>query len=102
MLQAIFGDKAGDVKDASLKAGPSLEKSHRQKLFTRAVKTGKQKLLSRCDKIEADFNRSAEDLKSRLVDKLFIWSMEKLQGLSYLNVDVIPKGTKFTLKQLQK
>jgi DNA-directed RNA polymerase subunit beta len=107
LLRAIFGDKAGDVKDASLKAGPSLEGIViDKKLFTRAIKDRKAKAVEKplLDKIEADFNRSVDELKARLVDKLFILVNGKTsQGVKdYLNVDVIPKGSKFTLKQLQE
>ncbi len=107
LLRAIFGDKAGDVKDASLKAGPSLEGVViDKKLFTRAIKDRKAKTAEKplLDKIDADFNRSADDLKARLVDKLFILVNGKTsQGVKdYLNVDIIPKGAKFTLKQLQE
>ncbi|MFN2314521.1 MAG: DNA-directed RNA polymerase subunit beta, partial [Bacteroidales bacterium] len=107
LLRAIFGDKAGDVKDASLKAGPSLEGVViDKKLFTRAIKDRKSKTAEKplLDKIDDDFNRSADDLKARLVDKLFILVNGKTsQGVKdYLNVDVIPKGAKFTLKQLQE
>jgi DNA-directed RNA polymerase subunit beta len=107
LLRAIFGDKAGDVKDASLKAGPSLEGVViNKKLFTRAIKDRKAKAVEKplLDKIETEFNRSADELKARLVDKLFILVNGKTsQGVKdYLNVDVIPKGSKFTLKQLQE
>jgi DNA-directed RNA polymerase subunit beta len=107
LLRAIFGDKAGDVKDASLKAGPSLEGVViDKKLFTRAIKDRKAKAVEKplLDKIETEFNRSADELKVRLVDKLFILVNGKTsQGVKdYLNVDVIPKGSKFTLKQLQE
>ncbi len=107
LLRAIFGDKAGDVKDASLKAGPSLEGVViNKKLFTRAVKDRKSKSVEKplIDKIDADFNRASDDLKARLVDKLFILVNGKTsQGVKdYLNVDIIPKGAKFTLKQLQE
>ncbi len=107
LLRAIFGDKAGDVKDASLKAGPSLTGVViDKKLFSRAVKDRKSKTVEKpiLEKIDADFQQSAEDLKMRLVDKLFILVNGKTsQGVKdYLNVDVIPKGTKFTLKQLQE
>ena len=106
LLRAIFGDKAGDVKDASLKAGPSLDGVViDKKLFTRAIKDRKAKTIEKpmLDKIEAEFIRSIDDLKARLVDKLFILVNGKTsQGVKdYLNVDVIPKGSKFTLKQLQ-
>jgi DNA-directed RNA polymerase subunit beta len=107
LLRAIFGDKAGDVKDASLKAGPSLEGVViDKKLFTRAIKDRKAKAVEKplLDKIETDFTRSIDELKARLVDKLFILVNGKTsQGVKdYLNVDVIPKGSKFTLKQLQE
>ncbi len=107
LLRAIFGDKAGDVKDASLKAGPSLTGVViDKKLFSRAVKDRKSKTVEKplLEKIDADFQQSAEELKIRLVDKLFILVNGKTsQGVKdYLNVDVIPKGTKFTLKQLQE
>jgi len=107
LLRAIFGDKAGDVKDASLKAGPSLEGVViNKKLFTRAVKDRKSKAIEKpiVDKIDADFNRNIDELRTRLVDKLFILVNGKTsQGVrDYLNVDVIPKGSKFTLKQLQE
>ena len=107
LLRAIFGDKAGDVKDASLKAPPSLEGVViDKKLFSRAIKDRKAKAVEKpmLDKIEDEFNRSVDDLKARLVDKLFILVNGKTsQGVKdYLNVDVIPKGSKFTLKQLQE
>ncbi len=107
LLRAIFGDKAGDVKDASLKAGPSLEGVViDKKLFTRAIKDRKAKTAEKplLDKIDADFNRAADEIKARLVDKLFILVNGKTsQGVKdYLNVDIIPKGAKFTLKQLQE
>ena len=107
LLRAIFGDKAGDVKDASLKAGPSLEGIViDKKLFTRAIKDRKAKTVEKpmLEKIEAEFNKNVEELKSRLVDKLFILVNGKTsQGVKdYLNVDIIPKGAKFTLKQLQE
>jgi DNA-directed RNA polymerase subunit beta len=107
LLRAIFGDKAGDVKDASLKAGPSLEGVViDKKLFTRAIKDRKAKAVEKpiLDKIDNEFNKNIDELKSRLVDKLFILVNGKTsQGVKdYLNVDVIPKGSKFTLKQLQE
>ncbi len=107
LLRAIFGDKAGDVKDASLKAGPSLTGVViDKKLFSRAVKDRKSKTVEKplIEKIDSEFEKSADDLKMRLVDKLFILVNGKTsQGVKdYLNVDIIPKGTKFTLKQLQE
>jgi DNA-directed RNA polymerase subunit beta len=106
LLRAIFGDKAGDVKDASLKASPSLFGTViDKKLFSRSVKDKKLKSATKpiLDKIEEEFNRHTLDFKNRLVDKLFVLTNGKTsQGVKdYLNVDVIPKGTKFSQKILQ-
>jgi DNA-directed RNA polymerase subunit beta len=106
LLRAIFGDKAGDVKDASLKAPPSLEGVViDKKLFSRSMKDRKYKQTSKpiLDKIEEEFVKKIEDLRSKLIDKLFILVNGKTsQGVKdYLNVDVVPKGVKFTQKLLQ-
>jgi len=106
LLRAIFGDKAGDVKDASLKAGPSLYGVViDKKLFSRTMKDRKSKPATKqiLDKIEEENLRNQEDLKARLIEKLFeLVNGKTSQGVKdYLNVDVIPKGTKFTLKMLQ-
>ncbi|MGC9470777.1 MAG: DNA-directed RNA polymerase subunit beta [Bacteroidales bacterium] len=107
LLRAIFGDKAGDVKDASLKAPPSLEGVViDKKLFSRAIKDRKVKMSEKplLDKIETEFEKQAAELKSKLIDKLFILVNGKTsQGVKdYYNKDLIPKGNKFTLKQLQE
>ncbi|GAJ18796.1 unnamed protein product, partial [marine sediment metagenome] len=106
LLRAIFGDKAGDVKDASLKAGPSLEGVIVSKrLFSRSIKDHKTKKAEKpiLEKIETDYNKSIEELNAKLIDKLFILVNGKTsQGVrNFLNEDVIPKGTKFTLRLLQ-
>jgi DNA-directed RNA polymerase subunit beta len=106
LLRAIFGDKAGDVKDASLKASPSLfGVVIDKKLFSRSVKDRKLKAATKpiLDKIEEEFTRHTIELKNRLVDKLFALTNGKTsQGVKdYLNVDIIPKGTKFSQKILQ-
>ena len=106
LLRAIFGDKAGDVKDASLKASPSLfGVVIDKKLFSRSVKDKKIKSATKpiLDKIDEEFSRNTADLKIRLIDKLFNLTNGKTsQGVKdYLNVDVIPKGTKFSQKTLQ-
>ncbi|MBN1596904.1 MAG: DNA-directed RNA polymerase subunit beta [Bacteroidales bacterium] len=106
LLRAIFGDKAGDVKDASLKASPSLYGVViDKKLFSRSVKDRKLKAATKpiLDKIEEEFSRQSNELKGRLVDKLFALTNGKTsQGVrDYLNVDFIPKGTKFSQKILQ-
>ncbi len=106
LLRAIFGDKAGDVKDASLKAPPSLQGVViDKKLFSRSVKDKKIKTSTKpiLDKIEEEFERNTSELKAKLIDKLFILVNGKTsQGVKdYYNVDIIPKGAKFTQKVLQ-
>ncbi len=107
LLRAIFGDKAGDVKDASLKAGPSLEGVViDKKLFSRSIKDRHARMAEKpiLDKIDKEFNQKAEELKANLVDKLFVLVNGKTsQGVKdFYNQDLIPKGNKFTLKQLQE
>jgi DNA-directed RNA polymerase subunit beta len=107
LLRAIFGDKAGDVKDASLKAPPSLEGVMiDKKLFSRSLKDRKVKVTTKTilDKIEDEFKENEKELKDKLIDKLFILVNGKTsQGVKdYLNADVIPKGSKFTQKLLQE
>jgi DNA-directed RNA polymerase subunit beta len=106
LLRAIFGDKAGDVKDASLKAGPSdYGVVINKKLFSRTVKDRKVKSAEKVliEKLDKEFEEKAAELKNRLVDKLFILVNGKTsQGVKdYFNADVITKGTKFTQKLLQ-
>ena len=107
LLRAIFGDKAGDVKDASLKAGPSLRGVViDKKLFSRTMKDRKSKPATKqiLDKIDEEYTRNIDELKSLLVEKLFSQVNGKTsQGVKdFLNADVIAKGTKFTLKLLQE
>ncbi|MBE0653443.1 MAG: DNA-directed RNA polymerase subunit beta, partial [Bacteroidales bacterium] len=106
LLRAIFGDKAGDVKDASLKAGPSLfGVIIDKKLFSRSNKDRKSKtgIKPILDKVEEEYHRKMTDLRAKLVDKLFILVNGKTsQGVKdYFNKDVIAKGVKFTQKILQ-
>ncbi|GAO29603.1 DNA-directed RNA polymerase subunit beta [Geofilum rubicundum] len=106
LLRAIFGEKAGDVKDASLKASPSLAGVViEKKLFSRVMKDRKARSSEKpvLAKIDEDFNRSVVELTTRLVDKLFsLINGKTSQGVKdYLGVDVISKGTKFTQKVLQ-
>jgi len=106
LLRAIFGDKAGDVKDASLKASPSLQGVViNKKLFSRALKDKKSKNADKMEleAIDKEFALKVEQLTNKLIDKLFILVNGKTsQGVKdYYNVDVIPKGTKFTIKMLQ-
>jgi len=107
LLRAIFGDKAGDVKDASLKASPSLNGTIiDKKLFSRVVKDKKGKMATKplLDSIDEEFDRMASGLRAKLEDKLFTLVNGKTsQGVKdYYGGDIIGKGIKFTLKQLQE
>ena len=107
LLRAIFGDKAGDVKDASLKAGPSLYGVViDKKLFSRTMKERKSRPATKqiLEKIDDTYNKDIADLRANLIEKLFeLVNGKTSQGVKdFLNVDVIPKGTKFTQKQLQE
>ena len=105
LLRAIFGDKAGDVKDASLKASPSLRGVViDKKLFRRAVKdkTKRARDKEAIMALEVSFVTKFSDLKDLLVDKLFaLISGKTSQGVfNDLGEEVLPKGKKFTLKML--
>ncbi len=107
LLRAIFGDKAGDVKDASLKASPSLNGTViDKKLFSRVVKDKKGKMATKplLDAIDEEFDRGVSALRAKLEDKLFTLVNGKTsQGVKdYYGGDIIGKGNKFTLKQLQE
>ena len=105
LLRAIFGDKAGDVKDASLKAPPSLKGVVIDKrLFSKIFKDKKTKVKEKIviDDLTKDFERDSEILKAKLVDKLIVLVSGKIsQGVNtnYKEV-IVPKGTKFTQKIL--
>ncbi len=105
LLRAIFGDKAGDVKDASLKASPStagvvIEK----KLFTRLKKdkTGKAEDKTKIAKLTEEHDKNTSSIKSILVEKLFsILTGKTSQGvMNVYGEELISKGTKFTMKNL--
>ena len=105
LLRAIFGDKAGDVKDASLKASPSLHGVViEKKLFSRAVKDKRKRAKDKedIDALEAIYYRKFDDLKAILVEKLFnIVNGKTAQGIfNDLGEEIIPKGKKYTLKML--
>jgi len=105
LLRAIFGDKAGDVKDASLKAPPSLRGVViDKKLFTRSVKDKRKRNQDKTelDALEVEFDKKFDALKAVLVDKLFgILNGKTCQGVQNdLGEEVLPKGKKFTLKLL--
>jgi DNA-directed RNA polymerase subunit beta len=105
LLRAIFGDKAGDVKDASLKASPSLRGVViDKKLFRRAVKDKTKRARDKEDLItlEAAFVIKYDTLRDQLVEKLFaLISGKTSQGVfNDLGEELLPKGKKFTLKML--
>lgn len=105
LLRAIFGDKAGDVKDASLKASPSLHGVViEKKLFARAVKDKRKRAKDKedIDALESVYYRKFDELKAVLVDKLFtIVNGKTAQGIfNDLGEEIIPKGKKYTLKML--
>ncbi|MDD4821396.1 MAG: DNA-directed RNA polymerase subunit beta [Bacteroidales bacterium] len=107
LLRAIFGDKAGDVKDASLKASPSLRGVViDRKLFSKAQKNKKGRMSdkARLPLIDDKFEKATDDLKRRLVDKLLILTEGKNSAgvKDYLGTDVVPKGARFTSSVLQK
>jgi DNA-directed RNA polymerase subunit beta len=105
LLRAIFGDKAGDVKDASLKASPSLRGVViDKKLFARAIKDKRKRAKDKEDiaELEADYYAKFDALKDVLVEKLFaIVGGKTAQGvMNDLGEVVFPKGKKYTLKML--
>jgi DNA-directed RNA polymerase subunit beta len=107
LLRAIFGDKAGDVKDASLKVRPSVKGVVvNKKLFQRTVKDKKVRAEEKIQiaQLDADYAKELADLKKVLIDKLFtVVNGKTCQGVvNYYNEDIIPKGTKFSVKVLEK
>ena len=107
LLRAIFGDKAGDVKDASLKASPSLSGVViGTNLFSRAMKVKKGRNADKAilPKLDEEYELKMNRLKSVLVEKLLVLT-EGLasQGvLDYLGVELITKGSKFTDRNLRE
>jgi DNA-directed RNA polymerase subunit beta len=108
LLRAIFGDKAGDVKDASLKAQPSLYGVViDKKLFSRAQKDskkGKQTEKMQLEKLDAQFAKDTAELKSRLVEKLWVLLQGKTTtGIrDYFGAELYAKGAKFSQKMLSE
>lgn len=107
LLRAIFGDKAGDVKDASLKASPSLSGviigrelySHVDSQGSRRESPANKQML---DELQKEYEQEVASLKEVLVNKLMaIVTGKTSQGVKdYMGVEVIKKGQKFTLRQL--
>ncbi len=105
LLRAIFGDKAGDVKDASLKASPSLRGVViEKKLFSRSVKDKRKRSEDKeeLSKLELEYEVKFQELKDVLVEKLFTLVNGKTsQGvLNDLGEEVLPKGKKYSMKML--
>jgi len=107
LLRAIFGDKAGDVKDASMKASPStngvvIDK----KLFARIKKdkVTKAEDKGKVVKLEAEHEKTLGAIKNQLVEKIFsVVNGKTSQGVfNVYSEELIPKGTKFTLKNLNE
>ena len=106
LLRAIFGDKAGDVKDSSLKANPSLSGVViDKKLFSRAIKTRESKKQDKIilAKIDEEYEAKNNDLKDILVDKLLKLTKGKTsQGVKdYTGAEIIAKKAKFTAAKLK-
>ncbi|MCW3086550.1 MAG: DNA-directed polymerase subunit beta [Bacteroidetes bacterium] len=107
LLRAIFGDKAGDVKDASMKAPPSLRGVViDKKLFSRAIKDKKAKAEEKplLEKIDKEHSAEVATLKAKLIEKLnTLVNGKTSQGvLNILKEEIVAKGTKFTQKILEK
>jgi DNA-directed RNA polymerase subunit beta len=107
LLRAIFGDKAGDVKDASLRVPPSTRGIVIDKrLYSRAIKDKKAKAEEKTlvEKLDKDYEKAIGETKHQLVDKLFsIVNGKTSQGvLNHLKEEVIAKSVKFTQKALEK
>ena len=105
LLRAIFGDKAGDVKDASLKASPSLNGVViKTNLFAKASKKGKGKLSNKAllPKLDEEYENKLDALKKLLIEKLMHLTDGKTSAgvKDYTNMDIVPKGARFTTKVL--
>lgn len=105
LLRAIFGDKAGDVKDASLKAPPSLNGVViDKKLFSRSIKDKRKRSEDKeaISKLELEYEVKFQQLKDVLVEKLFqLVNGKTSQGvMNDLGEEVLPKGKKYTQKML--
>ena len=107
LLRAIFGDKAGDVKDASLKAPPSLNGIVvDKKLFTRPIKDKRKRSEDKelLAELAKTYDIKFDELKKVLVEKLYnILSGKTCQGVfNDLEEEVLPKGKKYSLKMLNQ
>ena len=106
LLRAIFGDKAGDVKDASLKANPSLSGVViDRKLYSKAVKNRASKAADKQElqKLDEQFDAEAAELKGIMIDKLLTLLKNKTsQGIKdNIGTEVIAEGAKFSKSLLE-
>ena len=105
LLRAIFGDKAGDVKDASLKATPSLRGVIVDtKLYSKAAKKNRSELKDAVLALEEKAERKQAELRELFIDKLFKLTSGKTCKNSvkdFLGVEKIRKGAKFTRTELE-
>ena len=106
LLRAIFGDKAGDVKDASLKANPSLSGVViDRKLYSKAVKNRASKAADKQElqKLDEQFDAEAAELKGVMIDKLLTLLKNKTsQGIKdNIGTEVIAEGAKFSKSLLE-
>ena len=103
LLRAIFGDKAGDVKDASLKANPSLKGVIiGTRLFARAMKKRTRGGDPQLAQLDEEYNARQKELREILLDKLTTLTQgKKSQGVrDYLDTELLPKGSEFTRELL--
>ena len=109
LLKAIFGDKAGDVKDASLKANPSLSGTvMKTALYAKAAKEGNRRaaktdLKARLDLIQEDFDKKAAKLYADFIKRLAVLTKgKKSAGINDLyDVEILPKGKEITSEKLK-
>ena len=105
LLRAIFGDKAGDVKDASLKTPPSINGVVIDtKLFSRAKKMAKEEEKKALDQLDTQHTKALKALKDKLIEKLFsIVNGKTSQGVYNVYKELlVPKGSKFTQRILSE
>ena len=107
LLKAIFGDKAGDVKDASLKCSPSLDGVIiDKKLYTRATKDRKQKMEDKetLQKMDLKFREKADALRDLLIDKLYnlLNGRQAVSVKDILGTELISKGQHFSKERLNE
>ena len=107
LLRAIFGDKAGDVKDASLKATPSLSGVViGKRIFSKAQKNRKSKLADKAvlPRLDEEFEAQATVLRNALIEKLLALTADKVSAgvKDFLGTDIISRNSKFTEERLKE